>query len=311
VEINTMREKMDNLFDTDTRSRWRIILTSSLAVALFGFIAQLSGSSLLNAQIGACIVGGVFFFTQLFLYATPAKKPVNDLRPRREAFRSALAVMASGLLAILASASAPIVDAAVLDRRLKDALEQKRSEPSVRAVAASNIVSYAMRSGLKLRSNLVTSATNEFWHENTPEAWLAYVALLNYTVNLRANKGDFDVAIAGMQQLYSVGNLPACRPDNEVAMIGQVMAKNNNFQEPESLKSWPNGLHNCKLLLDGKALKDYFLFDLMIEYHGGELTLENVRFSICRLVLEDNPNARTFAEALLHSDNNIVTISIK
>jgi hypothetical protein len=308
-----MKERLDNLFDGDTRSRWRIIIFSSLAVSVFGFIAQSSGVSLRDAQIGATAIGGIIFCAQVFFYVIPAKEPAEGLQldTRPYLVRLALAAAVATLLAIAASASAPVVEAAVLNRRLRNALEQRRADPNMRAIATNHIVAYAMHSQLKLRSDLVATATGEFGQVSTPEAWKAYETLVNYYVNWRASKWNAERLKESMHELDSMGDAPPCGPSNEGYSLAEVFLKEGKFETVEDRKPWPHMIHGCRLVLDGKTLKDTFLANVIIEYRGGPVTLENVRVSTAKFELINSENARKLADAILRADSNVVTLTIK
>jgi hypothetical protein len=78
------------------------------------------------------------------------------------------------------------------------------------------------------------------------------------------------------------------------------------------MAQWPITFTQCRLQLDGRTIKNTMVHYAVVEYKGGSLTLENVRFGISKFVLEqDNPNVRRFMEALLHSDNNALTLHIE
>jgi hypothetical protein len=99
-------------------------------------------------------------------------------------FRSAIAVAASAILATAASVSAPIVQAAILNRRLQDVLTNPSKQSADDAHA---VITYALQSGVQLRADLVAAALKDF--PNAPNDWEAYVAAFNYAVISKANGG--------------------------------------------------------------------------------------------------------------------------
>jgi hypothetical protein len=309
-------ERLDILLDVDTRSRWRIILISALAISVSGFVGERAGERVRDAQVAAAVIGLIVFCSQTFLYTLSpgALRASFSVQRRTYLLRSAVTIAASAMLAIVASVSAPLAQAAALNRRLREALAHPDGHA---ARAAGQILFYAAHSQAQPRIDLVTRLAHEYAHiAVAPErgqeaAWDAYVAALNYIVNWRAARRDPETLQASMRALDSVKNAPVCGPNNEALMVSEAWARKGQWLSVEALKEWPNGLHDCRLVIDGKNLFDVLLFNVIVEYHGGPATLNNVRFLAANFQLDNTPNARKLAEALLQSDKNVVTLTLE
>ena len=319
----TLRERLDHLFDSDTRARWRIILSSAVVVAFCGIIAQSSGTSLPVAQLAATIIGAAVFLCQMIIYTLPAKTsslrrarqrtelPALPGLTKRSLFRPALTLAATALVAIIGAASAPVVGATVLNRRLENLLDKREAEPIARAAEASHIVTYAIQSQLKLRDDLIVNATQKFRKANTEADWLAFQALLNYTVNWRVSKWNVKLMATNVRLLNSIETAPPCGPTSNGIGLAEVFIDENGIERVEDRRPWPNMFNDCRLSLDERTLKDAFLTRVILEYRGGPLTLENVLLSTVRFEMANSENAHKLADAIFHAESNIVTFSVR
>jgi hypothetical protein len=305
-----MRDRLDYLFGDDLAARWRIILTSALCVALSGFVGQSSGSTVREAQIAATVIGGVVFSLQVLLYVIPAHTVLRSLglEARIYLLRSALTIAASTILALVVSVSAPTVQAAILNRRLKAAIIALETDPVHPARSAHDVFKAALYSSGQLRHDLVAQATKELKGERSADAWQAYLALLTYTVNRRPDPEGLDWRTERLDAVTK--NVPTCGPRNEAANVAEFTTKDGIVTHVSDVSAWPKGILACRMLLDGATIKDTQLNYLIVDYRGGPATLENVRFTDVKFDLNDTPNARRFADALLHSENNVLTIHL-
>jgi hypothetical protein len=100
------------------------------------------------------------------------------------------------------------------------------------------------------------------------EGWSATLALVDYRSALRAT--------------HDLNSTPQSRPQN----IGLPLAASNSFN---------GGVQK----LDGLHWKNSIFQNMRIEYDGGPVELENVRFINCTFVMKYSPRAETFADMVL------------
>jgi hypothetical protein len=299
-----MRQKLDQLFDVDTGSRWRIIGVSAIAISITGFAAQSNGSSLHSAQISAILIGVVAFVVQVLWYATHfnlLKRVHNSHTQAMSLLGSGLTVGAVSALAIAAGVSAPIAKVSILNRKLSASLSKpiqsgERSE-------VTSVITYAMDAKLKLRPDLISSVVKEPIRD-----WGAYVAALNYTVDWRSADWN-NSKMESSKQLGSITK--ACDPQNQVAMLGTFRLNHGVPSDYENYPSGTVGIRDCRLVLDGSNLKNTVIIYALVEYHGGPLVLDNVRFGEDSILLQDTENSRIFAKTLFESANNAVTLALR
>ena len=305
-----MRERLDYLVGNDTKARWRIISTSALTVAVSGFVDQSSGATIRQAQVAATFIGTAVFCLQVLLYSLPTTRVFDALRHRNRAYvsRFAAAIAASGILAFLASATGPAVQAAILNRRLRTAISAMDRNAVPPARDADQIFAVAvLDSRIRLRSDLVTEAIRKLEQQPDSESWRAYVSALTYTVNRRDGAEPWQ-----LERLEEITrDAPACGPKNMGANVLEFVTRGGRVTEVHDVSRWPTAITSCRLPIDGKRLEDAQLEYLIVEYHGGPLLLANVRFTIVKFDIEDTPNGRKLADALLRSYNNVLTIELQ
>jgi hypothetical protein len=304
-----MRERLDYLLANDPRSRWRIILTSAVAIAIFGFICQSSGATIRQAQVAATSIGAVVFCLQVLLYSVPVPRVLDALRlyNRGSVARFAAAIAASGLLAFLASSTAPAVQAAVLNRRLRAAISAMDRNPVPPARDADQIFDAAFDFRIRLRSDLVAEATRKLEQQSNSESWQAYVSALTYTVNQRYGTQPWQ--LERLEQITT--DAPVCGPRNTVANVAEFVTQGGRVTEVHDVGRWPIAIMSCRLPIDGRRLENTQLDYSIVEYHGGPLHLNNIRFTVVKFDIEDTPNGRKFADALLRSESNVLTIDLE
>jgi hypothetical protein len=122
-----MMLRLDQLLETDSRSRWRIIFVSAAAIAIWGILSELRGVSVHEAQVNATICGAVIFVLQVSFYCARSAKSQIQLEwiaavPRR-------LVMTAAAVFVLAMIPAPRLEAAILDRRLRALTRDKNLSP--------------------------------------------------------------------------------------------------------------------------------------------------------------------------------------
>ena len=303
-------ERLNYLLAKDTKSRWRMIGVSAVAVASAGFIAQLTGSTLADAQGPATAIGIVVFVLQGFLYTMrPALVKYIPAQTKGYLVRAALGLGTTTLLAVVAFLSAPAVDAAILNRRLRDAMLGGVSALVTHSEEVSRVFSTAIDNGVRLQGELVQRATQEASKADTPSAWEAYVAIVNYTLALRSNEGSEDGLQWHRQRLEDLTkNVAPCGPMNDKITIAEFTTKDGQITHFKDVSRWPVTINACRLTLDGTSLKDKQIDYSVVAYNGGTLNLTNVRLYFDKLELADTPNARKFAEEVLKAQDNVLTI---
>jgi hypothetical protein len=301
-----MREKLDQLLNDDIVARWRLISISAFVVALVGFAAQLTGSAVRDAQITATIVGCLVFASQVALYLLPAHKVLSSIGQRRTYLvRSGLTIAASAAIAFMVSASAPKVQAAILNRRLKAALAELHSESVQPAQAAGNVFKTALNARVHLRPDLVAQATAELKADRNAETWQAYMALLTYIVNWRYDPEGLEWRLDRLNEILRTA--PVCGSRNEGFNAAEFTTKDGRVTKFADISKWPKAIFSCSLVLDGRTLSDTDLDYLVVKYHGGPADMKNVRLTTVKFDLDDTPNARRLAEAILNAHDNTLT----
>ena len=71
-----MLKRLEELFDVDTASRWRILATSALTIATLGAALEITHQTVRNAQIVATVLGGGVFLAQIAGYCL--RRPANE-----------------------------------------------------------------------------------------------------------------------------------------------------------------------------------------------------------------------------------------
>jgi hypothetical protein len=306
-------ERFDQLFERDIRSRWRIIISSAICVAVIGFISQSAGSSMHEAEIISAAVGSCVFLVQVWSYITAT---TNVSRGEARSLgvltlgRASTALLASGLIAIAASISAPIAEAAILNWRLRSAIGPKGSD-NRSLLATTKVFVDALALPITLRSDLVMTATDQARSHNTTQAWQAYVAILNYTVN-RKLTDDPEALSQTMQRLQSMTDASVCGPANFAMSVMEFTNKNHKTVKVEGLERWPRVIISCRLQLDGQEIKNTILNYVVVRYLGGSMTLDNVKLAGVLFDLpEDNPNVRALADLLLNSQDRVISFKVQ
>ena len=294
--MSELHERFDRLFDKEGRTRWRMIAVSAGAIALYGLISQVAGGAkATDIQQPATIIGIVVFTVQVLLYCSrPALSLRTRLRTKIYLLRSSIAIATSALLAVIAFISAPAVQAAILNRRLRAAMGSIVTTPETNFQEVRYVFSAALNSPARLPDNLVASATQAVSKQNTPSAWEAYTAILEYMVNLRSNEGTDDGLDWHIQRLEDVTKeAPLCGPQNSRINVAEFITKSGRVTHFNDVRSWPTAVEGCRLVLDGMSLKNTEISYAVIKYDGGPVTLDNVRLLFVKLELADNPNARS------------------
>jgi len=179
---------LSDLFDTDNKGRWTIFAISIVVTAVIGLVAETNGSSIISAEIFAAISGGLVLFVQMFVYGTAAGDKL-----RRQVDLSLqlllgplLTISAIVVIAFFVSASTPVLEASVLNRRLAAAL--KVSQPTKRNKETARVLKYATQFHTKLQPELVLSAVKQLEKSDDPAAWPAYLSALDYQVSSNSPK---------------------------------------------------------------------------------------------------------------------------
>lgn len=180
-----MNRRWIQLLERDTGARGHILLSSMLATAAAGFLADINGIPLQAAEIWALIVGGLVFLVQGSFYASDAQlKPIPKLKtvPRR-IFYPLLTIAGSGVAALFISIFAPIVQGSVFNRRLSHVLTIAKSP--VKEAKAAKIINLATRSNVKLNPDLLAAVVGQAQENRSADDWQAMLAAVNYKFSPR------------------------------------------------------------------------------------------------------------------------------
>jgi hypothetical protein len=211
-------ERIDTLLNEDTRSRWRIIVVSAFSIAGAGLSLQyLAREKVSDVHPQALVFGTLVFVAQIAIYMFPFWQRTEVLNAPnwiRSGLNASIALAASAILAILASVSAPAVEAAVLNRRLTTAISSGNADTNTNNSVVS-IASIALHDRVRLQPSLVTAAAAQLRNERTDSSWAAYVGLLNYVVNWRANSQNDEAGKQAMVELDTLRTIARnCGPEN-------------------------------------------------------------------------------------------------
>ena len=100
-----LMSRLDELLETDTVSRWRIISISAVAVAAWGgLMTALMHKPLAEVQPEACVFGAVIFAAQVFMYCLKAEGTAV-----RRTLRTAVTESSPARRLVLSAASAGIL----------------------------------------------------------------------------------------------------------------------------------------------------------------------------------------------------------
>ena len=311
MTIRVLAERLDLLLGRDVRSRWRIIAISALCVAAIGLTAESTGASVRIAQLSSTSIGACVFLLQIGLYIISPHVVWERVRVSSRIYmmRSAAGLAASGVLAIVASLSAPEVEAAFLNRRLKIAFAEDSATHRLPS-ATQRIFTDALFAPVQLRRDLVERATSEVRKQSSKEAWQAFVAILNYTVN-RRGIADEGALKERLEKLESLKYAPLCGPSNLSGSAISAFTVNNGVPDLQAFSALQE-ISSCRLVLDGQKLAQITMSSVIVEYQGGPVVLKNVAIvGVLFNLPNDTPNVRRFADAVLQAKDNLLTIRIE
>ena len=308
--INVILEHLDVLFDRDTAARWRMILTSAGCIAVIGFAAQRFGLSFVDARSLATITGGTIFLAQILFYVLPKPQLQFD-RPKfskRTYIRYAASLAATGLQAIIALVSAPAVEAAILNRRFREAVFSA-APPEEKAHIIGRVMADAVKVNATVEGSLVTQAEQDVLSllkacpsESTVFAVgqiLAYRASLSRGELLSDAGHLYYLARTAMETLPLFLPVKPRSADSKIyaavdvsdkciiggASISSIAgrAKMGGLPSPVLGGSVVALVDKYEISFDNLDIRNIVFKDSRIIYHGGPLVLENVSFLNCDL----------------------------
>ena len=164
-----MLSRLDSLLFVDAQTRWRVIWSSALAVAVTGACGEILGLSVVMSQAAALSVGAAVLTFQICRAIKPkmhgtrlAQEEVMDrvVKENLSQLTSSLAVLTVFAVAyILIAAAAPTLRAQALNRRLYTALA---SVPGPRKISeVKRILKDASTTRTTLRSDLMMKAQSQ------------------------------------------------------------------------------------------------------------------------------------------------------
>jgi hypothetical protein len=301
-----MLTHLEEFFSSDRKARWRVIVVSSMVVAGWGAIRELSGKSVRDAQVEASIVGALVFMVQVFAYCV--RRAMNDastgadwITPR---FPRRLA-LAAGALLFLGLIPAPLLEAEILRRRFK-ALAGQTPLPDSEAIAellnsrsALNRPSRDLNKAEPLPGVISSREGREkddgytymvMGGHRSPRGF----SMLPYRVNSGVDP------IRTMPTIQFIGLTDSEADSAIVGTIRPIKGMLETSRPPYFARTFvvfaPAG---STVYLDYFQFRNLVFVDSNIGYDGGATSLNNVTFINCTFSLKQEPAVIRFAAAVM------------
>lgn len=210
--------RLDQFLDLDDRARDRVALVSAVSGALLSVVARvvagIEGEPLAFITIGGF---GLAYVTQVWRYCTistrqPVAAPETILPPRRLAMLAA----AAGIFVLFRIVPPTVVEAAVVDRRLRKATESGMVSINEAEETASNLdIAWANRLQLSTRTQsqvvraILTSAEE---NPNEPSFVSAAAKAISYQRTIRVSLPS--ALVAGLRDAMKALEVPLTGPAN-------------------------------------------------------------------------------------------------
>jgi hypothetical protein len=309
-----MRRRLDELLEEDTVSRWRIISISALAVAVFGAcVSALTHKAISEVQLAACVVGAMVFSAQVIRYCLRTEgipeqhTVIHGMTPKLR--RTLILAVTSAVVPLLLSLPAPLLEGAVLNRKLRGLAQQQvpLSENSVGQIIdaiteASNAnvripgeTKVAIRSALRQTAVLKPALSNK---AVTAEAAVASYSTAYPSRKLQAILSQETLrAEATGKEFVFTPIATNTGPDNylttEISRQPDVarMERLDNIS-PLASDYGPGFLivQGLSATIDGFYLRRIIFKNMRLTYHGGPLVMEQVYFLECQFEMVASPN---------------------
>jgi hypothetical protein len=287
--------------------------TTFLAVAIgagTGMLSESLGSSPTLAAALCVSVIGIVEIVRASRYVQPKKLRHVALDLPSTARRSLILVPVSVLLfMVLAFLPVPRIEAAVIERKLKENAEHPYDSQSMRE--ASRTLLHAEVEKINLRPAVVESTGKKFLGvaASDPDAWNTAIACLNYKsfLNVSLTIQSTDVLPVGTRLTTEyTTHWPTGGKEATFSVAGSV-PRDRAAQCTEIGKPDPNAsvafgndwivVRDGDFTLDNMLLKKMICRKVQIFYAGGPLIMHQVYFLGCTFTIEQTPNGQGFVLA--------------
>lgn len=131
------------------------------------------------------------------------------------------------------------------------------------------------------------------------EEWATLLTLLNYKTNVSRSFGVLPPEITKPERVRS------CQAERPLEVL-TARVRDGHLTASDT---WQHGERDCRLILDGTPIKDALLTNVGVEYHGGPLHLEHVRFDGCHFDFSfpPGPGEVALVRAIFEAPDGIVT----
>lgn len=305
-------KNLDYYLTQDHGARGRTMLLSVVAGTAVGMFSEWLNTPRMTS-VGLCVlVIGAIEIGRGWRYVQPTEKKrvAADLPStiRRTLILTPVAVM---LFLVVALLPVPELEAAVIERKLKENAEHPYDPESMKDTSRTLI--HAEVANINLRPTVVESTGKKFLNaaEGDPNAWNTTIQVLNYKsfLNVSLTVETKNVLPEGtiLKTVYSYRSPKGTTPPR-FSVAGAVpreeAAQFAVMGLPDPDASVPIGndwimLDDGAITLDNMLMKKVAFRKVQIFYEGGPLILHGVYFLSCTFNITQNPNGQRFVLAAL------------
>jgi hypothetical protein len=303
---------LDYYLTCDHTARRNTTMLSVLAGIGVGIVLEQSGVALKSAAIGTILVIGAVEVTRAWRYVQPADKtqsaPDLQSRTRRSLI---LAPLAALLFLVVSFLPVPRIEAAVLERRIKDSSDDPFDPQNMKE--AEQALIHAEASNVKLQPNVVEKAGKKFLEaaKDDPNAWKTASAFLDYRSFLNAdsepplNESDLVPGDETHYRTFSVNPTTSSKM-YAYGRAAKAQAARLNTIGADFNKNLPEGnasvvVEGDTVIIDYMDMKNVTFRNVNIIYSGGAVIMNNVCFVHCTMGLAQNVTGKLLAAKLLES----------
>ena len=308
---------LDYYLTYDHAARSKTMLVSVVSGAAAGMVSEWMGSSFKLAATICILLIGAIEITRAWRYVQPPEKKKLAMDVPLLTRRSLVFLPVSAVLfLVFALLPTPVIEAAVITRRLKDTADNPTDPRSIKE--AKQILVRAENSNIKLHPKVVENAGKKFLDAATsdPSAWTAALVFLDYRSYLNEPppllSAYYPVGTTDNPDHVEVFHILVRFPAGEKqAEFTTSFARTNiavsarmdeiGSPEPQTAEKGPASLLAVggAFILGGMYLRHVVLYDVEIHYDGGSLILDDVTFIHCRFVMHETKDSRSLASQVL------------
>lgn len=297
---------LDYYLTDDHAARSRTTLLSVLVAGAAAFVTAQFDASLRTVAIVCIIAVTGVEVSRAWFYVRPAAK--RGIRSSSHYERFSLVFAALFLLAIGLSVLFPTsrIEAAVSEHTLRQNAANPTDPENIKETEV--VLSRAEKSNLRLKPDVVEKTAAKFLEAagSSESAWQVAIAFADYRSTLTnepplppLNKHPeadtwYGYAVPHGElspQFSHYGIVPISR----AAIFDKIGVNRNPGPIGDAFLVGVGGT----LYLDGTQARQAILRGTTIMYEGGPVELENVYFVDCKFVINQSPNGRALAQALL------------